>query len=856
MKKITLLFLLFSISLTGFCTTWTINNSANTFTPSTITINVGDSVKFVTTSSHDAREVSQITWNANGNTALSAGFQTAFGGGVVLPSQLGVGTHYYVCTPHASLGMKGTIIVQNCNSPATPGTISGNTNVCGASSNIYSIPAVTGATSYTWTLPGGWIGTSTTNSLSAVASTTGGNITVTANNSCGSSIAQTLAVTTNTAPSSPATINGNETICATSSNTYSISAVTGATSYTWTLPGGWTGTSTTNSITSTSSTTSGNITVTANNACGSSSNQTLVVTVIASIPAAPGSINGDTNVCGASSNIYSIMAVSGATSYTWTLPSGWIGTSTTNSITSVASSTSGNITVTAKNACGSSTNQTLVVTVNASIPAAPGTINGDTNVCGASSNIYSIAAVTGATSYTWTLPVGWTGISTTNSLSAVASTTGGNITVTANNACGSSIAQTLTVNMNTAPTLPAAISGNETICATSSNTYSITAVTDATSYTWTLPGGWTGTSTTNSITSTSSTTSGNITVTANNACGSSSNQTLVVNVNASIPAAPGTINGDTTVCGASSNIYSITAVSGATSYTWTLPGGWTGTSTTNSLSAVASTTGGNITVTANNACGSSATQTVIVTVSGGSALSQPGPISGNASVCPASSNTYSITAVSGATSYTWTLPSGWIGTSTTNSITSVASSTSGNITISANNSCGSSAAQTLSLTVNSVDTSVSQSGAILTAGASGAVYQWINCIDNTPISGQTNQSFTASTNGNYAVIVLQNTCSNTSSCYNIFSVGIIENNSSMIIIIYPNPSNGKFIIEMKQMENGVIEIYNALGEKVYQSILLSTHNVTTIDLSMQPKGIYFANIYDGEKINSKKIIVQ
>ena len=261
-------------------------------------------------------------------------------------------------------------------------------------------------------------------------------------------------------------------------------------------------------------------------------------------------------------------------------------------------------------------------------------------------------------------------------------------------------------------------------------------------------------------------------------------------------------------------------------------------------------------MTANNACGSSATQTVIVTVSGGSALSQPGPISGNASVCPASSNTYSITAVSGATSYTWTLPSGWIGTSTTNSITSVASSTSGNITISANNSCGSSAAQTLSLTVNSVDTSVSQSGAILTAGASGAVYQWINCIDNTPISGQTNQSFTASTNGNYAVIVLQNTCSNTSSCYNIFSVGIIENNSSMIIIIYPNPSNGKFIIEMKQMENGVIEIYNALGEKVYQSILLSTHNVTTIDLSMQPKGIYFANIYDGEKINSKKIIVQ
>jgi len=68
---------------------------------------------FNITNAHDAREVSETTWNASGSTALSGGFQTPFGGGLVPASQLGVGTHYYVCTPHAAIGMLGRIIVQD-----------------------------------------------------------------------------------------------------------------------------------------------------------------------------------------------------------------------------------------------------------------------------------------------------------------------------------------------------------------------------------------------------------------------------------------------------------------------------------------------------------------------------------------------------------------------------------------------------------------------------------------------------------------------------------------------------------------------------------------------------------------------
>ncbi len=111
MKRITLLFLLVSAGTMGFCTTVTITNSGFTFSPETITITQGDSVRFTVNNIHKPVEVSEATWNANGNTP-NGGFNLPFGGGLVLPAQLGVGTHFYVCSPHAGQGMKGKIIVQ------------------------------------------------------------------------------------------------------------------------------------------------------------------------------------------------------------------------------------------------------------------------------------------------------------------------------------------------------------------------------------------------------------------------------------------------------------------------------------------------------------------------------------------------------------------------------------------------------------------------------------------------------------------------------------------------------------------------------------------------------------------------
>ena len=96
----------------GIGKVWKVTNNYYTYSPQTITINAGDTVVFEISSGHDVIEVSQQTWNSNGNTRLSGGFSLPFGGGTLLTANLTVGTHYYVCTPHAYMGMKASIIVQ------------------------------------------------------------------------------------------------------------------------------------------------------------------------------------------------------------------------------------------------------------------------------------------------------------------------------------------------------------------------------------------------------------------------------------------------------------------------------------------------------------------------------------------------------------------------------------------------------------------------------------------------------------------------------------------------------------------------------------------------------------------------
>lgn len=86
----------------------------------------------------------------------------------------------------------------------------------------------------------------------------------------------------------------------------------------------------------------------------------------------------------------------------------------------------------------------------------------------------------------------------------------------------------------------------------------------------------------------------------------------------------------------------------------------------------------------------------------------------------------------------------------------------------------------------------------------------------------------------------------------IVSVNTMEQKDANILI-YPNPSSGKFIVN-SQITGGEISVYNITGQKVHQRISLST--AQPIDLSNQPRGIYFVQVKEGEKTYNQKLIVE
>ncbi len=101
--------------------------------------------------------------------------------------------------------------------------------------------------------------------------------------------------------------------------------------------------------------------------------------------------------------------------------------------------------------CGSTSSITKQIKVNGlctTAPSTPGSITGTTNICvGQTNTTYSVAPVNDATSYAWTLPSGFTGTSSTNTISVTAPNTvqSGDIKVQAFNSCGTSVASTLTL---------------------------------------------------------------------------------------------------------------------------------------------------------------------------------------------------------------------------------------------------------------------------------------------------------------------------------------------------------------------------------------------------------------------------
>lgn len=356
--------------------------------------------------------------------------------------------------------------------------------------------------------------------------------------------------------------------------------------------------------------------------------------------AAPGAIQGNLSACLPASNgstVFSVPAVSGATAYNWSVPTGLSITSGqgTNSITvswtsaSVGAVIFGNVSVTASNVCGNSPTTSAQVQLATIAPVTPGSVSGPLRACPGDVLTFSVALVSRATSYNWTLPTGLTvtaGAGTnTITVSAGATFAGGTISVVAVNICGSSSPRTRSISLNL-PNTPGLISGNTNgVCAQNGVSYAVAAISNATSYSWAVPSGAVISSGqgTNAIqvNFSGSYTSGQITVNSVNACGTSGTRSLTVS---GTPARPASITGVVNPsCAGQSYTYGVPAVPGTSQYTWNVtPGGtvsFPAPLVTNGKDAqVAWGTGiptsQGVQVSASNACGTSLSRSVNVTV--------------------------------------------------------------------------------------------------------------------------------------------------------------------------------------------------------------------------------------------------
>ena len=162
---------------------------------------------------------------------------------------------------------------------------------------------------------------------------------------------------------------------------------------------------------------------------------------------------------------------------------------------------------------------------------------------------------------------------------------------------------------------------------------------------------------------------------------------------------------------------------------------------------------------------------------------------------------------------------------------------------------------TLNLTIDTVDVSVGMTlQNTMRANLSGATYQWLNCDSLfSPIIGETDQNFTPTQNGNYAVIVDNGTCSDTSECIFVTNVGITNLENENRISAYPNPTTNSINLNLGNITNAAISLKTVSG-KIIQSKNNGNNQIITISLERYPPGIYLLEIQSNHQYRMIKIV--
>jgi alpha-tubulin suppressor-like RCC1 family protein len=137
--------------------------------------------------------------------------------------------------------------------------------------------------------------------------------------------------------------------------------------------------------------------------------------------------------------------------------------------------------------------------------------------------------------------------------------------------------------------------------------------------------------------------------------------------------------------------------------------------------------------------------------------------------------------------------------------------------------------------ISDIETGIGHAFAV---SSSGIVWAWGSNSDGEIGNGSTTNVYTTP-------ITVSGFCGN--------QIGIMEINQNNSVTIYPNPNSGVFKIKSDLPSiAATIKIYNTHSQIIYET----TQFVEEIDLSNQPKGVYFLQVTSHEGIIYKKLILQ
>lgn len=158
--------------------------------------------------------------------------------------------------------------------------------------------------------------------------------------------------------------------------------------------------------------------------------------------------------------------------------------------------------------------------------------------------------------------------------------------------------------------------------------------------------------------------------------------------------------------------------------------------------------------------------------------------------------------------------------------------TSGQYSDTVLSSDGCDSAITINLVIVDIDTSIRLQGGNLISNQNSATYQWYDCLNGfTIIPGATQQSFSPSGPGSYAVLVNKDGCSRLSACQDYMLDHLFSGSVPSKISVHPNPANETLYLSLG-VEDAVEELWilNNSGKRFEPDFLSSSNEINISDL--------------------------